>query len=159
MGGIVECTIRKNAVVQCACSRRRLNLSRDTLGLTDSWLQFFAETGTSHLMIAPVNAGDTQIGLCSKQQGLRWLCHRRDGFQVQVGREQTKCSSTGKLASLPRGYAGAMNRRSYYMRGRTMQRFRRLSKVDGCGYLGWTFSIRRLEIRSHRLSGLPAFKQ
>ena len=32
-------------------------------------------------------------------------------------------------------------------------------KVDGCGYLGWAFSIRRLEIRSHRLSGLPDFKQ
>ena len=66
MGGIVECVIRKIAVVQCACSRRRLDLSRDTLGLTDSWLQFFAETGTSHLMAAPVKTGDVQIGSCSK---------------------------------------------------------------------------------------------
>jgi hypothetical protein len=43
-----------------------LDLCRDTLGLTDSWLQFFAETGTSHLMAAPVKTGDAQIGLCSK---------------------------------------------------------------------------------------------
>ena len=66
MGGIVECVIRKIAVVQCACSRRRLDLCRDTLGLTDSWLQFFAETGASHLMAAPDKTGDAHIGLCSK---------------------------------------------------------------------------------------------
>ena len=117
VGGIVECIIRKIAVVQCARSRRRLDLCRDTR--------------THRLMVA-----DRSV---QRGQEHRWLCHRRDEFQVQVGREQTKCSSTGKLASLPRGYAGAMNRRSYYMRGRTMQRFRRLSKVDGCGYLGWAF--------------------